>query len=243
MANLFFSEYAEGYSYNKYFEVYNPTSDTIDLSFYAYPNVANSPTTPGVYEYWNAFDVGAIILPYDVYVVAHPSADPIILAEADETFTYLSNGDDGFGLVYGDQSSYQVIDWLGDWNGDPGSGWEVAGVPNATQNHTLVRKCDVTAGDTSWTNAAGTDSLNSQWIVYPNETWTYIGYHIDSCNGCVTDSSFTNITVCDSLVWGDSTYYTSGTYYNYQTSDTLIISGFSFIGKYANSNYLHFSKS
>ena len=100
-----------------------------------------------------------------MYVVAHPSADATILAEADETFTYLSNGDDGFGLVYGDQTSYQVIDWLGDWNGDPGSGWEVAGVPNATQNHTLVRKCYVTSGDTSWTNAAGTDSLNSQWIV------------------------------------------------------------------------------
>ena len=130
-----------------------------------------------------------------MYVVAHPSADATILAEADETFTYLSNGNDGFGLVFGDQTSYQVIDWLGDWNGDPGSGWEVAGVPNATQNHTLVRKCDVTSGDTSWTNAAGTDSLNSQWLVYPQNTWTYIGYHTSPCNndvlGC-TDSTALN---------------------------------------------------
>ena len=31
-ANLFFSEYAEGSSNNKYFEVYNPTTDTVDLS-------------------------------------------------------------------------------------------------------------------------------------------------------------------------------------------------------------------
>ena len=195
MANLFFSEYAEGSSNNKYFEVYNPTTDTVDLSLYAYPNVGNAPSTPGVYEYWNDFDAGAVILPNDVYVVAHPSADATILAEADETFTYLSNGDDGFGLVYGDQTSYQVIDWLGDWNGDPGSGWEVAGVPNATQNHTLVRKCDVTSGDTSWTNAAGTDSLNSQWIVYPNETWVFLGYHTSPCNngvlGC-TDSTALN---------------------------------------------------
>ena len=57
MADLFFSEYAEGNSNNKYFEVYNPSSDTVDLSQYAYPNVGNSPTTPGVYEYWNDFDV------------------------------------------------------------------------------------------------------------------------------------------------------------------------------------------
>ncbi|MDC1063808.1 hypothetical protein OAQ16_05180, partial [Flavobacteriales bacterium] len=71
---IFFSEYAEGSSNNKYFEVYNPTSDTVDLSMYAYPNVSNAPTTVGVYEYWNDFDAGAVILPYDVYVVAHPSS-------------------------------------------------------------------------------------------------------------------------------------------------------------------------
>ncbi len=194
MANLFFSEYAEGSSNNKYFEIYNTTTDTIDLSFYAYPNVSNAPSTIGDYEYWNEFDAGAIILPNDVYVVAHPSSDPIILAQADETHGYLSNGDDGFGLVYGDQISYQILDWLGDWNGDPGSGWDVAGVTNATKDHTLVRKCDVTAGDTSWTNSAGTDSLNSQWTVYSQNTWTYLGSHITPCNfvyGC-TDTLASN---------------------------------------------------
>ena len=55
----------------------------------------------------------------------------------------------------------------------------------------MVRKCDVTSGDTSWTNAAGTDSLNSQWLVYPNEIWAFLGYHTNPCNngvfGC-TDS-------------------------------------------------------
>ena len=40
----------------------------------------NSPTTNGVYEYWVDFDSAAIILPNDVYVVAHPSADSLILA-------------------------------------------------------------------------------------------------------------------------------------------------------------------
>ena len=101
MANLYFSEVAEGSSNNKYFEVYNPTADTVYLSDYAYPSVSNAPSTPGVYEYWNDFDPGAYIAPGDVYVVAHPSADATILAEADETHPYLSNGDDGYGLVYG----------------------------------------------------------------------------------------------------------------------------------------------
>ncbi|MEE2931700.1 MAG: nuclease, partial [Bacteroidota bacterium] len=46
-SNLYFSEYGEGSSNNKYFEVYNASNDTVDLSGYAYPSVANAPSTPG----------------------------------------------------------------------------------------------------------------------------------------------------------------------------------------------------
>ena len=38
-SELFFSEYAEGSSNHKYMEIYNPTSETIDLSGYAFANV------------------------------------------------------------------------------------------------------------------------------------------------------------------------------------------------------------
>ena len=38
------------------------------------------------------------VAPGDVYVICHGSADDLIQAECDETFTYLSNGDDGFVL-------------------------------------------------------------------------------------------------------------------------------------------------
>ena len=40
---LFFSEYAEGSSNNKYLEIYNPTNADIDLSTYAFPSTANAP--------------------------------------------------------------------------------------------------------------------------------------------------------------------------------------------------------
>ena len=152
-APLFFSEYAEGSSHNKYFEIYNPTSDTVSLSNYAYPSVANAPSTPGQYEYWNDFDAGAYILPNDVYVVAHPSADPLISVHADETHQYLSNGDDGYALVQGTEDDYVIIDTIGDFNGDPGSGWDVAGVSGATQNQTLVRKSTITKGNSDWTTS------------------------------------------------------------------------------------------
>ena len=141
--NLFFSEAAEGSSNNKYLEIYNPTSAVVDLSGYAFPSVSNAPSTPGVYEFWNAFPEGASVAPGDVYIIAHPSADAVIGAEADHTFTFLSNGDDGFMLVQGDETSFVQIDAVGDWNGDPGSGWEVAGVANGTKDHTIVRKSSV----------------------------------------------------------------------------------------------------
>ena len=43
---IFFSEYAEGSSNNKYLEIYNPTNAVVDLSGYAFPSVSNAPSTP-----------------------------------------------------------------------------------------------------------------------------------------------------------------------------------------------------
>jgi len=228
--NLFFSEYAEGSSYNKYFEIYNPTSDTVDLTNYAFARVNSSSTNyNGVYEFWVDFDSGAVVLPNDVYVVVHPSADPFIIAEADMDYGSLSNGDDGMALLYGIEPAspvgpiaggYVILDWIGDWDADPGQGWDVAGVGYATRNHTLVRKCPIFQGDTSWTNAAGTDPINSQWIVLSQNDWTNIGFH----NTCVCDSStnsYTSIidTICNglSIVVGNSIYDSTGVY-----SDTLL---------------------
>ena len=131
---------AEGSSNNKFLEIFNPTDATIDLSTYAYPSVSNAPTTPGTHEYWNAFDSGATIAPRGVYIICHPSADESILALCSETHRYLSNGDDGYCLVQGTESSYALIDCVGDFNGDPGSGWDVCGVTSATKDRTLVRK-------------------------------------------------------------------------------------------------------
>jgi hypothetical protein len=176
-APLFFSEYAEGSSNNKYLEIFNPTSEPVDLSNYAYPSVSNAPTTPGVHEYWNTFDEGATIAPGDVYVIAHPSSDPIILEQADETHSYLSNGDDGYALAFGSEASHVILDMLGDFMADPGSGWEVAGVSNATKDHTLIRKMSVSSGNTDWASSAGTSPDDSEWIVLDQDTWDYLGSH------------------------------------------------------------------
>ncbi|MBT5273443.1 MAG: T9SS type A sorting domain-containing protein, partial [Flavobacteriales bacterium] len=109
---------------------------------------------------------------------------------------------------------------------------------------TIIRKCPIDQGDTSWTNAAGNDPVNSQWIVLGNNDWSNIGQHIISpCNltyGC-TDSLACNYdstayiddgscvfpgqifqnstTICDgdSVTVGSSVYNTNGAF-----SDTLV---------------------
>ena len=172
---LFFSEYAEGSSNNKYLEIYNPTNASIDLSGYAYPSCSNGCNVENVFDYWNDFKQNASIPANGVYIIAHPSADPSILAIANETFNYLSNGDDFFAIVQGDENTHTVIDKIGEFGPDPGDGWNVAGVTNGTVNRTLVRKSSVTQGNIDWTASAGTNANDSEWIVYAQDTWTYLG--------------------------------------------------------------------
>lgn len=201
--NIFFSEYAEGSSNNKYLEIYNNSDQTIDLNEYAFPNVSNAPTTVGEYEYWNTFDAGSTIEPYGIFVIAHPSADETILAEADMTsFVYFSNGDDGFKLVHGTEDSFTVLDEIGDWQGDPGSGWDVAGVSQGTKDHTLVRKSSVQNGNT-WANSAGTNADDSEWIVYDQNTWTYLGAHEIDSSLSISDNEILDMMVYPNPVDGN----------------------------------------
>ena len=234
--DLFFSEYGEGSSNNKYLEIYNSTSNPVNLSSYALTRVSNAPTTVGVYEYWVDFDPTAVILANDVYIIAHASADSIILSQADMTYSSLSNGDDGFALVYGVEPStpvlsneYIILDYVGDFNGDPGFGWDVAGVSEATKDHVLVRKCDINIGNTNWSSSAGTDSLNSEWTVLFNEDWSDIGQHTNPCTsldiyGC-TDSTALNYDPSATIDDSSCTYPVPGcmdaTAFNYNPLATV----------------------
>ena len=186
-------------------EIYNPTGADVDLSGYAFPSVSNAPSVVGEYEFWNAFPEGAMVAAGDVYVIAHPSADPTILAEADHTFTFLSNGDDGFILVQGDETSFVQIDAVGDWNGDPGSGWAVAGVANGTQNHTIVRKSSVLSGNGGdWLTSAGTNADDSEWIVLDIDDWTNLASHtFDGCGPAIPGCTNANATNYDATATED----------------------------------------
>ena len=177
-ATLFFSEYAEGTGNNKFLEIFNPTSQSIPLDWYAFPSTTNAPNTPGRHESWNVFTPGKILEPGGVYIICHPSANADILALCNQTHYALSDGDDGFCIAEGNQGNHIFIDCVGDFNGDPGVGWNVCGVEAATADNTLVRKPEVNTGNAGdWSMSAGTNANDCEWSVLPSNTWAFLGSH------------------------------------------------------------------
>ena len=182
-SSIFFSEYAEGSSNNKYLEIYNSGEEAVDLSNYTLSSCSNGCNDGLNWDYPDnvTFSSNTMLMPNDVYVVCHGSADPQIALECDQTFTYLSNGDDVFGLT---TTNGELIDVIGEIGDDPGDGWDVAGVSNGTKDHTLVRMPTVSEGNSgNWSQSAGTSESNSEWMVYDQNDWSYLGFHV--CTVCV----------------------------------------------------------
>ncbi len=154
---IYFTEYIEGSSSNKALEIYNGTGSSIDLSLLTVNNYANgSATASNTYTGAGTLNQGA------TFVIGNADAAAGIASKADvtSTVTYF-NGNDAVELVY----DGQTIDIIGIIGEGPTTGWNVAGVSTATANHTLIRKLNVTTGNTNWAISAGTDVNDSEWVV------------------------------------------------------------------------------
>ncbi|MGE4287624.1 MAG: lamin tail domain-containing protein [Salinivirgaceae bacterium] len=167
--DLFFSEYIEGGSNNKAIEIYNPTSADVDLTPYVVKLASNGA------DWGNTLDLTGTLAAGDVYVIYNSQSVAAVAAVGDiESNVTFFNGDDALGLFKSDA----LIDIIGNPTVDPGSAWDVAGTTGATQNHTLVRKSAVTQGNVDWTAASGTDAASSEWEVYNQDDFSYLGWHI-----------------------------------------------------------------
>ena len=197
---LFFSEYGEGSSSNKYLEIYNGTGDVVSLDdVFILGNYNGNPWSETF-----TFQSGATIDAGDVYIIASSDADPAIVALADEVHAYgdpwyitAFNGDDVRALAQIDGEIEIIIDIIGtldaDGDGvpgeggddDPGSGWSVAGIENATKDHTLVRKSNVSLGNAGdWINSAGMTENSSEWHVLEQNNWDNLGSHFQGSIPC-----------------------------------------------------------
>ena len=169
--DLFFSEYAEGSSNNKYIEIYNGTGVSVDLSTYKIELYGNGAVTAT-----RNLDLSTLtnttLANNEVLVIYNASANDVIKNEGDfAAGVIFFNGDDAIALLKNDV----VIDVIGKIGEDPGVGWEVAATTEATKDHTLIRKSAIIKGNTDWTASAGTNTSNSEWEVKDKDDFSSVG--------------------------------------------------------------------
>ncbi|MCH1406414.1 MAG: lamin tail domain-containing protein [Schleiferiaceae bacterium] len=187
---LFFSEYSEGSSNHKYIEIYNPTANAVSLSTYTVYQSGNGGS------FTNTFTTNAMLASGDVYMISTNQADATIQAAADTVLAFPSiahfNGDDAMILV----SGTDTVDVIGVPGVDPGSSWTVG--TGSTANHTLVRKAAIDAGSTDWTIGA------TEWDVYAQNTWTYMGAHSSNCIYVAPAPTFDSVVAINSFNSNDA---------------------------------------
>jgi predicted extracellular nuclease len=169
--DLFISEYIEGSSNNKAIEIYNGTGASVDLAAdsYSIQMYFNGSSSAGL-----TIDLTGTVADGDVYVVAQSSADPAVLAQADQTNgSGWFNGDDAVVLA----KAGAAVDAFGQVGFDPGSQWAGGG-----QDDTLRRKANICAGDTNTSDAF---DASVEWDVFAQNTFDGLGSHTADCGGVV----------------------------------------------------------
>ena len=172
-SDLFISEYVEGWSNNKAIEIYNPTSNTVDLSAYMVIRYSNGSTSASSS---NAVQLSGSVDAYDVHVGVLEKLDangtgqeaPIwdsLQARADGYYcpeyntsnAWYFNGNDAVVLAKGsinDIASAVLVDIFGKIGEDPGDAWTTefpytgAGI-EVTKDHSLIRKANIQTGETN----------------------------------------------------------------------------------------------
>lgn len=176
---LFFSEYGEGSGWNKWIEIYNPTSTNISLDEYRY-NFCWNGCDSLQWEFSIPFDSGFVLLPNETYILAHNNADSFLLDAANQTTNILSNGNDVIGLYH--TTLETIVDIIGVLDSTNNiTAWDVDGTVNATKDHTMIRKADICEGNFGdWSLSNGSNTY-SHWIVGVIDDFSDVNNHTSEC--------------------------------------------------------------
>ena len=190
---LIISEYGEPLTGNgKYIEIYNGTPSSINLANYELWSVLNGGTWPE-----NTLSLSGTITSGSTFVIANNVTDVPGADLYDATFCNW-NGDDAVGLAKLVGASFYLIDAVGTDGADPGAGWAVAGVSNATSDQTLIRKTSIDRPNANWSASAGTSISNSEWLVRPYQLGS-VGCNINSClTSSIIEFNVTNASITES---------------------------------------------
>ena len=189
--DLIISEYGEGTTGNsKYIEIYNGTGASIDLTSYRIWTITNGGTWPE-----GTINLTGTLADNSTFVIANNATD--VPGANLYTGSLSFNGDDAVGIAKDIATVWTLIDAIGTDGADPGTGWDVAGVTNATANNKLTRKPGICSPNTNWATSAGTDASSSEWIVGTYTTGSATNGHVNSCSSSIslTITSPANATV------------------------------------------------
>jgi len=221
--DLFISEYVEGSYNNKAIELYNPTSDAIDLSNYALSRWSNGQTTP-----LNTILSGTIAA-NDAFVIALDKRNPngegyetplwngwyvytdSITGLLDSVYTpeddlmgrvdlfICPNYEDGTMYFNGNDavtletSTGDIIDIIGKIGEDPGEAWGDDNDAYWTKDQTLIRKASVTGGFVYDASQPYSFDPTLEWDSLPQNTFTELGQHSCNCSDNMSINEFESV--------------------------------------------------
>lgn len=166
-SDLFFSEYVEGSSSNKYLEIFNGTGAEVNLSKYAIKVATNgkkfsNPKVKAIALSGKLPNGATFVIQNDRATLSLPSGKTATKKYSKTTWF---NGDDAVGLF----KDSKLIDVFGTEGEDPGKGWTIDGTKNATVDHTLVRVSSVKSPNTTWTT--------NEWTIKDKDDVSNLGSH------------------------------------------------------------------
>jgi hypothetical protein len=167
--DLFFSEYVEGSSTNKYIEIYNGTGADVDLSNYVLRLYSNGGATPTTTNRLSGTLTNGTVVVYRNSSAALTLPEGVVAVVASACNW---NGDDAISLY--NMSAATNVDIFGRIGEDPGNAWTNGTL--STLDRTLRRKSSVTGGVAANPDA-GFPALATEWDGYPRDTVDGLGSH------------------------------------------------------------------
>ncbi len=168
--DLIISEYIEGPNNNKYIELYNPSSFSIDLSSYDIVTYVNGSATIS-----NTLTLSGTVAANGTFIIENSLEDQNVNANlSTSNGVMMFNGDDVVAL----RKSSVEIDVIGQIGTDPGTQWTGTTCILGTADASLRRNATVNTGDADGTNVFDPDT---EWTCSVFDV-SNLGIYLSDCN-------------------------------------------------------------